>query len=364
MGNWVTEIWTRILKDESPITVDGKVTKVSDAAKDFRRRLFTRYADTFAGLAARSMVADSVRSKRADTQTALFARHLALQTLTGIERHEFPEMKLVNGGLIPITSEVDEGADQYTWLEQGVTDEGDKLIANDADDFPLVDINMQLNFGRVYPFGRAFQYTMQDVRKSRFHGVYDVVSDKAAATREALDRNLENLIASGSANTTLRGLFSANAPFPLLAAGNGNWEGSPGTDAANIRADFLQAYNRVHEQSSGVETPDTALFPQSTFTFLSTTPMSTTGDPRFTILEHLKAAYPSIKRWDWVRQNTTDLLLYRNHPSRLRAEVPLPPTPLEIERRGRRFITQMEARFAGIIYKRPESMVRLTGIKS
>ncbi len=362
--NWIFDLWAAALTDESPIEIRGQITTVKDAAAIVRADTRECYADSFAEVV--------LKSPRMDAQAANFARLLATQTLSGIEKHEYPEMKWVNGGLIAITSEVDEGADHYMWLEQSVVDEGDKLLSNDADDFPLVDVEGAENFGRVHSFGRAFQYTAQDVRKSRFHGVTDIVRDKAVATREAIDRNFENLITDGEPSAKLAGIFTA--AIPNARAAIGGWEDiTPSGDDpfAQIHEEFRFAHNRIHVNSNGIEEPDTALFSQALLTFLQSTRNSSASDRM--ILEQLKVAWPNIKRWDWTRQNATGgrdvnndaapcLLLYKNDASRIRVELPMPPTPSEVEKRGRRFLTEMEARYGSLIIKRPQSLLRVDGV--
>lgn len=363
--NWIADMWRRMLADKSPIMVNGAPTTVCDAVKNYRQDMRKRYADSFADAAG--------RAPRSDDQTANFARLLATQTLTGIEKHEYPATKWLSANLLPITSEVDEGADHYMWLEQSVTDEGDKLLSNDSDDLPLVDVQGAENFGRVHSFGRAFYYTAQDVRKSRFVGVTDLVNDKAVATREAIDRNLENLITTGVPAAKVYGIFRAQS-IPNARVAIGAWSAiSPsGNDPwAQIHNEFRLAHNQINVDSDGIEEPDTVVFPHGLLTFLQTTRNSPASDKM--ILEILKAAYPNIKTWDWTRQNLTGgqdadnadapcLLIYKNDKSRVRAEVPMPPTPSEVEKRGRRFITEMEARYGSLIIKRPNSLLRVDGV--
>jgi hypothetical protein len=356
--NWIRNIWAQAYADESPIDVNGTVVKVCDAAKAFKRAVYTAHADSLAEVAIRSPRA------RLDNQFAAFAHRLALQTLAGIERHEYPEMKWVNGGLIPITSEVNEGADHYTWIEQFVADEGNKLLANDADDMPLVEVGHKMNFERVHSFGRAYYYTAQDIRKSRFVGLTDIVQDKAVATREAMDRNLESLITTGAPAASVFGVFNAER-IPSMNLDTGLWEAitPTGDDPYNqLHNEFRDSFKRVNVQSKGIEEPDTCLLPHSTYIWLSTTRNSNASDR--TLLEWLQASYPGIRRWDWTRQNTDsgEMTLYKNDPSRIRAELPMPPTPAEVEKRGRRFVTEMEGRYGSLVIKRPESMLRVRGV--
>jgi hypothetical protein len=358
MPNWIKDMWAQAYADESPIEISGRVVTVCDAAKEFKRIVYTAHADSFAEEIIRAP------QLRQDSQFAAFARHLALQTLAGIERHEYPEMKWVNGGLIPITSEVNEGADHFTWIEQFVTDEGNKLLANDGDDIPLVDVGHSLNFERVHSFGRAYYYTAQDVRKSRFVGVTDLIQDKAVATREAMDRNLESLITDGAPEASVHGVFEAPL-VPKYTLSTGLWEAiSPTGDDPyqQVHDEFRDAFTRVNVQSEGIEEPDTALLPHSTYIWLSTTRNSTASDR--TLLEWLQASYPMITRWDWTRQNTRTgaMLLYKNDPSRIRAELPMPPTPSEVEKRGRRYVTEMEGRYGSLVIKRPKSMVLVRNV--
>jgi hypothetical protein len=306
----------------------------------------------------------AVRSVYADDATAgMYAKQLVTQTIGELFRHEFPELKWMNAGLIPFMTSIDEGAKEYSFIEMENAGEAE-IIADNADDLPEVDIAGKNNLREIVTVGCSVSYSMQDIRTSKFQGMFDIASEKSAAAREASDRRLDQLIRTGAPAKGLRGVCNQEGCI-VFPATFGTWSSAT---AANIIADFTAAVSAMMVETNGVENPNAALFPLEVWTRVSTLPFDSTSGA-MTVLEFLKKAFPMITRWDYdVGLSTSSpsggamVLIYRIDPSRMRAVFPMMMRPLAPEQRGLKIKLGFESRFGGVMTPRPKSVMYLTGI--
>jgi hypothetical protein len=316
------------------------------------------------------MIIDSVKgspSVRAtyhdDAQAGLFARQLVNVTFNELFRHEFPDTKWMNGGLIPMNTSIDEGAKEYSFIE--LEDVGmAEIVADNADDLPEADILGRNNVREIKTVAVSVSFSTQEIRTARLQGLFDMATEKARAAREANDRRLDQLIRTGAPS---KGLFGVvNQPGIIVTpAITGSWQAA---SAANIIRDVSAAINAMINESDGVETPDTVLFDVRSFTRLSTLPFDPTSGP-MTVLAFLRQAFPMITRWDWEAglKNVSPsagpvMLVYRNDPTRMRCVFPMMMRALPPEQRGLRIRLAFETRFGGVMTPRPRSVLLLTGV--
>jgi hypothetical protein len=300
---------------------------------------------------------------RADVQTGVLAKQLVTVTMMELFRHEFPETKWMNGGLINHSTSVDEGASEFAYLESIGGGEA-QIVAPNATDLPVVDVEGRNNLRNIHTVAEAITYSTQDLRAARLNGVFDIATEKAANAREAMDRGLERLIRVGSPRHGLSGVV--NHPGILVQiAGTGGWQTAT---AAQIVADFTIAAKTPMDQSDAVEVPNTALFDVASWTRISTLQNSVASD--ITVLQFLQRAFPNITRWDWEPGlSTADaagtgpaVLVYDNNARKQKAVFPMMMQALPPERKGLSFEIAFESRFGGVIMPRPRAMLRLDGV--
>lgn len=299
---------------------------------------------------------------RGDTQTGIFAKQLVTATFRELFRFEFPETKWINGGLIPISTNLNEGATEYSYVEMEHSGRAE-IVADAATDIPFADISGRNNLRGIKTIAVGVRYSRQDVRAARMQGLFDIASEKAASAREAMDRTLDDLIRSGDAGAGLDGVV--NQPGIIIQnAITGNWQTAT---AAQIVADVTAAINAVINQSAGVEVPNTALFDVASFTRLSTLQNSIASD--ITVLEYLKRSFPMIQRWDWEpglnvvsATGGPSMLVYRRDAMRMRAVFPMLMQAVPPEQKGLSFVLNFETRFGGVMTPKPRSVLRLDGV--
>ena len=303
---------------------------------------------------------------RADVQTGIFAKQLVTVTLSELFRHEFPETKWMNGGLIPITTNVSDGAKEYSFIES-IHNGRAEIVADNADDIPAAEVSGRNNLRSIKTVAVHITYSTQDIRSARLQGMFDIATEKASAAREANDRALDDLIRVGNDENGLMGVVN-HPGIVVQNATNGSW--SMSSDPNDVIEDVTTAINAVMNNTDAVEVPNTFITSVSKFNVLSTLRIQTgVGESGTTVLEFLKKAHPMVTRWDWefgmknVSASGSDAaLIYNRSPSKLRAVFPMMMRALPPEQRGLSFKINFETRFGGVMMPKPRSVLRLDGI--
>lgn len=301
---------------------------------------------------------------KADVESGLYAQQLVTVALQELFRHEFPETKWVNGGLIAMDTSVNEGALEYSYQEV-IRGGRAAIVAPNATDIPSADVEGRNNLREIQTVAVEFGFSTQDIRTARLQGRFDIASEKGAAAREAHDRTMDDLLRSGNEAAGLRG--ATNAPgITVVPAVNGTWQSATGVD---IVEDFRTAANTATNGTDAVEMPDTALFDVASWTRISTLVHLPAASDR-TVLSFLREAFPMIRRWDWEPGlKTADqagtgpaVMIYRNERSKLRSVNPMMLRFTALQQKGLMFKAVGESRFGGVIVPRPRSVVRLDGV--
>jgi len=306
---------------------------------------------------------------RADAQEAVHARAMVEQTLAEVFRSEFPELKLANGGLIAVSSEVDEGANEYGYNKI----EGHPRAAvgaPNATDIPESTVSGGRELRDVQSIYTAFSYTTQDVRHFRMGGVMDIISEKGSNAREALDIQRDSLIAFGNQELGLHGFYNhvgLEVVSAATTAFTGDWNNSSRT-GVEISDDFKLIVNQMMNGTEFVETPNTALFPTTVWNTLMDKLHNPTGGDR-TVMDKLKSTYPMITKWDWEpklntagKGGTPAVLVYNKDKRRQRVVRPMVARALPPERAGLTFKVVLEERFGGVVMPKPKAHVRADGV--
>ncbi len=298
----------------------------------------------------------------ADLETGVFARRLVTATLAELFRFEYEENKWASGELVPLSSEVDEGANEYGYQEIGYTGRA-KLVAANATDIPFVDVEGRDTLHTIKTLACAFRYSTQEVRSAQLQNRFDIASEKARGAREAYDTELNDLLRVGSAPNNLFGV--TNVPGMLVvAAATGTWLTAT---AVQIVADFTAAANQLPNLSTGIEMPNTAVFPLEQWTRISTLQNSAASD--ITVLQYLQRAFPMIATWtfdagldDVGPAGTPSAMIYKRDPTRMRGVIPMALRAMPPEQKGLIFQVTLESRFGGVMAPKPRGALRLDGI--
>lgn len=301
-----------------------------------------------------------------DSAGGLFAAQLATVTLAEVFKHQYPQTQWTNGTLASISTAGGAGALVIGYTElSGVGNA--KIVAEDATDIPITDVEGEYNTHKVHTVAAAFSYTTQQVRFGQQNGgvagMFDVIQEKAFNCREAHDSELNNLIRAGSAPHKLQGYTNAKGIFVIPAA-TPDWMSA---SASQIVTAFSAAAMYGRMETDNTEIPDTAVFPIDVFGRLETLQNSAASDA--TVLDFLKRTHPHITRWvsDFGMGTagaggSKAVLIYNRAPNKARAAVPMLLRPLAPEVAGLTFKVVMESRFAGVMTPKPKSITRVDSV--
>lgn len=355
-------------------TTDGSEEKLDAIYKGYFDRLDKRSGLTPRSGRARQIadagrrldaVADSVRhlpSYRVDEREGVFAVQLVRETLRELFRFEHTPTRWASGDFVPITSNVNEGATEYSYLELEHTGRA-KIVADNATDIPYVEVGGRNNILPIKTLACAFTYSTQEVRTAQMQGLFDIAAEKAACAREAHDQELNDLVRAGFPMAGLYGLLTAPGII-VHSAVTGTWATA---DADEIVADFAAAVSSAINSSDGIESPDSVVFPVAQYTRISTLQNSVASD--LTVLEFLKKAWPMIRNWDWDAGMATAsssggpaAVIYRKDARKARVVMPMMLRPTPPQQKGLVFEVVLESRFGGVMVPKPRSITRLEGI--
>lgn len=307
-------------------------------------------------------VSEMPNIRHVDDPNGIFAEQLVRATFAQVFKHEFPESKWMNGGLIPRNTEINEGATEYSFTELIETGRA-KIIADNATDIPNADLEGRNNILPIKTVGIGCTYSRQNVRTARLNGTFDIVQQKVSAAREGHDKALDDFILFGVPEHGLRGVVRQPGIIIQTAA----FTIAEGTTADNIILVIRTALNTIMNDSDAVETPNSAVFPLAQWNVLNRRISDGTSD---TILGYLRTAFPMITNWTWnVPLKLADAagtgpaaVFYKNDPTRMRAVFPMMMSPLPPEPKGLGFQLLFETRYGGVMTPHPRSILRLDGI--
>lgn len=274
----------------------------------------------------------------------------------------YPEMK---GRLYcPVSNEADPGAETITyrqWDEFGMA----QIIANYADDLPLIDALVEEFAQKVKGLGAAYQWSVQDLRRSAMSGSM-LDQRRARSARRAIELQIDSIAASGNANAGLTGI-SNNANVSLISPTTGTWSTATG---AQMVADALKFSSDIVIANKETLIPDTLILDVANYHRFANTRISTTGDTHTTALQAFLASSPYIKSvGSWYKLALADAagtgpraICYKRDPEVLTLEIPqefeqLPPQPKNLA-----FQVPVHARTGGVIIYYPIGMGYMDGL--
>lgn len=302
--------------------------------------------------------------------SAFFARELDYVKTKAYDR-QFPELSAVQ--YMPVTSEVDEGAETATWYGYEPTGMA-QIIANYADDLPRADVKGEATTVHIKSIGVAYGYNAQEMRASAYTGK-SLDARKATATRRAHDMEVNRIAFVGSDKDKLVGLFSEEAGIPEFALSEVEVDGEMHTEfkyktADQILADLnnMQAY--VDELTNSIERPDTLALPSHIYMDLSTRRIP---DTETTILSFIKEHSPYIKNFEsWNELSEKAKLfnptgknvafLYTKDPEKFSLEIPMAFRQYPVQIKNLETVIPCESRCAGLMIYYPLSMLLSKGV--
>jgi hypothetical protein len=304
-----------------------------------------------------------------DANESVFFTEQLTHIKSRVYEREYPELKARK--LFPVSYEAGPGAEQIGYDEfdrVGVA----KIIANYADDLPMVDVTGERRFVRVRSIGDGYSFSIQDIRSAQMAN-RPLSAMKADAAREAYEQKLNKVAFFGDADYGIKGIFSApNVPVAQVATGatSGvkNWSGKT---ADEILADLNSLVTTTIGLTHGVERINTIVLPPEQLAIANSKRLP---DTNVTVLQFFKDNNPGIMIEDAFELTNVNprpsglggsancILAYKKDPTRLSLEIPQEFEQFPPQQRNLAYVVPCHARCGGVIVYRPLSIMIVEGI--
>ena len=297
---------------------------------------------------------------RLDEVGVYFARELETILERSLEV-EYADIKY--SSLIPVSSEVNPGADSFTvriFDKQGSM----KVISDKAKDLPRADILRKELTYPVRSIGGSFAYTVQETRAAAMVPGMNLEQRRANAVRRAYEETVQAIAYYGDAPSGMKGFFNNDQVDKIVPD---KW-----FDLATISTDeMLQLLNeaptRILTNSGGKESPNTMLVPYNVYRIISTTPRSSTSDT--TVMEFFLRTNPLITAIEPINEleaakssgslSKDRIMIYDRNPDKLQLQIPVPLEFMPPLREDLEFTVAAHARIGGLALYYPKSVMVL-----
>ena len=313
-------------------------------------------------------IAQNIASRQ--DEAFFFARNLEF-VRQKIFTPTYAELKLLNGSLLPLNTSIPDGAvtDTYDILD---STGNAKIVGNYADDIPTVAVMGTEQTNSIHSIKTSYIYSKQDARQDRMFGNAgrSVITNKALSARKALDQELNNILAFGSVEYGIAGMFS-NANVPLNAvAGTGSGASTLWSTktAPNILADVDSAIQSMIDVSNGNEVPNHLLLDSTSYFLIRNKPLDISNYSGMTVLKYIEQEY-NLKveavqqlKSRFANNTKSGFVLYNNSSEKLEGVIPLRLEPQPPELVNSKIKIILEARCGGTRVFYPYSMSYSYGI--
>jgi hypothetical protein len=296
-------------------------------------------------------------------ESVFFARQL--EYIKG-KAYDVKRPKLSALALIPISTEVNEGAESITYRQYDAVGMA-KIISNYANDLPRADVTGKEFSSPVRGIGVSYGYSMQEIRAAIYANV-NLDARKMNAARRSHEEKINALAWSGDSESGIPGFLSnVNVPsYVLPADGTGSTKTFSTKTPDQIIRDVNGLINSIRTTTKDVHQATEVWMPVAQYTLLATTPRSSTTDT--TILEFLQKNNPGVTFRSVVElagagTSGTDVMIAGEiNEDNVRLEIPMMFRQYAPQPRNLEFIVPCESRFGGCVMSYPLALAKAEGI--
>lgn len=293
--------------------------------------------------------------------TAILAKQLES---VKVKTYDIVYPKLKARLFIPVDNSADTGAETVTyrqWDAFGMA----QIIANYADDIPLVDALCEEFTQKIQSLGLGYQYSIQDLRRSAMSGA-QLDQRRARQCRRGVEQSIENIAANGHTAGGLTGIAN-NSNVTLVSPTTGTWSSATG---AQMVADMMKLTSAMVIANLETFEPTDILLDIASYQRFSTTRISTTGDTGKTALEAFKESDPyGVNVSSWNKLALADAagtgpraICYHKSPDVLTLEIPQEFEIFPPQQDNLAFKVPAHARTGGVIMYYPIGASYMDGL--
>jgi hypothetical protein len=276
--------------------------------------------------------------------------------------------ELTARSVFDIKSDIHPGAETHAYnvmTRTGVA----KIMANAADDLPLVDADFRREFARIYTIAVGFTYSIQEMRAAQMPGTIlkSVDATKADVARRAAAEK-ENAIAwIGEPNYNIKGVVnSTGIQIAAVDPGANNQTKWTQKTSAEIVEDIRKLRKKVTVLPGHASSSDLVLaVPADQFEEMNR---------RFSDYD-ARTIMQVVREYQWFSQikrvpdlkgvgtaGSDSMLVIDTSPDVIQLVIPMDLTRLEPEWKYPKWTVPAEERFGGVIVRYPMGIARGDGI--
>lgn len=271
---------------------------------------------------------------------------------------EYPE--LMARQLFPVDNSVPSGAETHAFYVFDYVGRS-SIIANYADDLPLVNLKAEKKTAPLKGIGNSYSYSIQDLRAAAFAGV-PLDSALAAASREAHETTVDFVAAFGEG--VLPGALN-NSAIPEYSPINGAWISGPATPT-EILADMDNLPYQVVKANKFTAIPNVMLLPTNLYHYVASTRVSDLSET--TILQSFLKTNPYIKevrQWHYLDAAGTPsgsrIMVFKRDKNVIAIIESQPYEQLPPQAEGLMFVIYTHGRIGGVEVKKPKACGYMDG---
>lgn len=273
---------------------------------------------------------------------------------------------LLARSFVPIATDIDPTTDLYeykVWRHTGKA----KVVANAADDAPMIEVGASARQGKVYKLRAAYQWDIDELAKAAQRGI-PLSGRKMRAARREIEEAIDEMLAfghttqPGESNLSTTGLLNhadvagnANARVEQFSA----W--AEDSDPDDIMEDLQKPVKAVLVDTKMAFRQLTMLLPVAQFAIISQKKVGV--DNHTSILKAFLENNPyvtSVQPWfrcDGIGQSSAGrAVVFAKSDEVLEGVVPQEYTELPPQARNEAFIVNVSARCGGVKVYRPDAV--------
>lgn len=282
---------------------------------------------------------------------------------------KYPELRARR--FIPLDTSVDPGADTvayYQWDEIGIA----KILANYADDLPMVSALVGKFSQSVEGIGQAYDWSVQDLRRSAMSGSR-LEMHKARAARRGVELRIDQIAATGYEAGKMKGFVNHPNVSIATAATDGTstrWVGGRTTPKApaDILADMLTSVSTIWTNTKQVFEADTLVLSTTEYAHVAQTDYAAARDA--SILDVFMKRSMGVQNVDyWHKLDTADaagtgprMVTYKRDPEVLELVIPQDFEQFPPQAKNLAYVVPCHARCGGVVVRYPLAMLYTDGI--
>ncbi len=302
---------------------------------------------------------------RTDAKVSAFLSQELEQIEQEIYWVEYPEIKFRRH--VPVDTNYHPGVDTISYRVYDMFGIA-KFISNYAGDLPDQSVAGEKFSTNVEGMGASYGYSTQDLRASALSG-FSLDREEGRSAMESIERLMDEATAFGSPRFGMQGFLNhPNVPVDVVEndGESASTEWADKSPSLILRDMHALAQAQV-DATKEIHPPNTMLLPPAHYGLVNSRYLDSTAQT--TILEAFLKTNPYIKTvesWNRLDEAGDDagprMMVYKKDPSVAKVAIPMEVVQHEAQRKNLSFRIPMEARFGGVIVKKPLAMRYADGI--